>query len=151
MKHLLFAVLFFAGAMTAFAQNDDNTNPTDGPVMTFENTVVDYGEIEQNSDPVRSVAFTNTGTTPLIISNARGSCGCTVPTWPKEPVMPGETSEIQVRYDTKRIGPINKTITITTNDTAGKHILRVTGKILKPETEESLPKKESIFNEKDGQ
>ena len=150
MKHLLIAALFVFGAAATFAQNNDS-NPVDGPVMTFESLDVDYGEIEQGSDPLRIVEFTNTGTAPLIISNARGSCGCTVPTWPKEPIMPGETSEIEIRYDTKRVGPISKTVTISTNEAEGKHILRVKGQINKVDQEESLPKKESILNETDGE
>lgn len=153
MKNLLLIALFAFASTGLFAQSNDSKS-IDGPVMEFETMEVDYGNIMQGSEPLRTVKFTNTGTTPLIISNARGSCGCTVPTWPKEPVMPGETSVIEVRYDTKRVGPINKTITITANDNTGTHTLRVKGLIKKEETPESVPKKESIFqdaNDKDGQ
>src|SRR3990172_491161 len=68
-------------------------NPN-APTMTFESEVVDYGTIEQGADGVREFKFTNKGKEPLIISNARGSCGCTVPTWPQEPIKPGESSVI---------------------------------------------------------
>lgn len=115
----------------------------DGPMMSFESLVVDYGEIEQHSDPLRVAKFTNTGTAPLIIKNARGSCGCTVPTYPKQPIMPGETAEIEVRYDTKRLGMINKTVTITTNQEGDPIVLKVKGKIHKATSEESVPKPKS--------
>ncbi|MBK7407756.1 MAG: DUF1573 domain-containing protein [Saprospirales bacterium] len=87
-----------------------------GPVMSLETTEVDYGKIEQGADPYRVFKFTNTGKAPLVIENAKGSCGCTVPTYPKEPIAPGETSEIKVRYDTNRIGKFTKTVTLTTNE-----------------------------------
>jgi len=78
-----------------------------GPFMEFEGQVVDYGTINQHAEPLRILKFTNKGDEPLVITNAKGSCGCTVPTWPKEPIMPGETSEIEVRYATNRIGKSN--------------------------------------------
>lgn len=139
MKHLKLALgIFFLLGLTfgAFAQDDSDMS---GPIMTFENTIVDYGAIEQNSDPLRIVEFTNTGTEPLVISNARGSCGCTVPDWPKQPIMPGETSKIEIRYDTKRLGKINKTVTLTTNESGANHVLKVIGQISKAAEEESVP------------
>lgn len=83
--------------------------------MKFENTTIDYGTIEQGSEPLRKFTFENTGKEPLIISNAQGSCGCTVPSWPKEPIAAGQKSTIDVRYDTNRVGPFTKTVTLTTN------------------------------------
>ena len=120
-----------------------------GPKMTLESMEVDYGTIEQGSDPLRKVEFTNTGTEPLIISNARGSCGCTVPTWPKEPIAPGESADIEIRYDTKRLGGINKTVKLTTNDETGTYVLRVIGKINPKAEQEGLPKKDGIFGDPD--
>ncbi|HET6243054.1 MAG: DUF1573 domain-containing protein [Bacteroidetes bacterium] len=83
--------------------------------ITFEKDVYDYGNIKQNASGASEFKFKNTGKEPLIISMARGSCGCTVPDWPKEPIKPGESASIKVNYDTKRVGPINKTVTITSN------------------------------------
>jgi hypothetical protein len=108
-------------------------------VMTFESTVVDYGTIENGGEPLRVVKFTNTGTEPLVIKNARGSCGCTVPTWEKEPIAPGQSSTIEIRYDTKRTGPINKSVTITTNEGPDNHVLQVIGNVLPPKKDESVP------------
>lgn len=133
-RFLFSAMIFMAFATFSLAQDDAS-----GPIMSFETLTVDYGEIEQNSEPLRIAKFTNTGDEPLVISNARGSCGCTVPDWPKEPVMPGETAQIEIRYDTKRLGKINKTVTITTNQGSEPIVLRVKGQINKPAEEESVP------------
>ncbi len=146
MKKYLFSfalVFLFAGLASAQQQNAGQQqqvtqaqDQTGGPVMTFEETTIDYGVIEQGSDPYRYFHFTNTGDAPLIISNARGSCGCTVPTWPKEPIMPGESAEIKVRYDTKRIGKFTKTVTLTTNEAGNSsHRLIIKGEVKKKQEE----------------
>jgi hypothetical protein len=83
--------------------------------ISFDKDVHDYGNIKQNANGTCEFKFKNTGKEPLIISMARGSCGCTVPDWPKEPIKPGESAVIKVNYDTKRVGPINKTVTISSN------------------------------------
>lgn len=76
----------------------------------------DFGGIEQNSKHTKIFKFTNTGTEPLIIENASGSCGCTVPTFPKEPIAPGKTGEIEVVYSPgTQQGAQTKTVTITAN------------------------------------
>ncbi len=117
-----------------------------GPHMTFETMVVDYGEIEQGSDPLRKFIFRSDGIEPLVIKNAKGSCGCTVPDYPKEPLFPGESASIDVRYDTNRIGQFTKTVTLTTNADEEKIVLTIKGKVNKKVEEESVPEKEgSIF------
>ena len=111
-----------------------------GPALTFETTEVDYGVIEQNSEPYRSFNFTNTGDAPLIITNAKGSCGCTVPEYPKEPIAMGESNVIKVRYATNRIGKFTKTVTLTTNEIDAKqHVITIKGEVLKPLAEENTP------------
>lgn len=130
---------FSAVNLSAQIEAPQSEIPADGPVMTFVDMVVDYGAIEQNSEPLRIAKFTNTGTEPLVIKNARGSCGCTVPTYPKQPIMPGESAEIEIRYDTKRLGGINKTVTITTNETGDPHVLKVVGKISKAPEDAGVP------------
>jgi len=138
--NLLLVLALCVGSLQLGLAQADMDIQTDGPVMSFDNLVVDYGEIEQHSDPLRIAKFTNTGSAPLVIKNARGSCGCTVPTYPKEPIMPGETAEMEIRYDTKRLGRINKTVTITTNQEGDAVVLKVVGSISKAATEESVPK-----------
>jgi hypothetical protein len=83
--------------------------------IEFEQTAIDYGEIERNADGLREFTFTNTGDAPLLISSARGSCGCTVPSFPREPIEPGASNVIKVKYDTNRIGAFTKYVTLTTN------------------------------------
>jgi hypothetical protein len=152
MKNLFaLALIFLLGSFTAVAQEDGKTEIVDGPKMTFESTTVDYGTIEKDGDPIRYAKFTNTGTEPLIIKHAKGSCGCTVPTVPKEPIMPGESGEIKIRYATNRVGSINKTVRVTTNEGGQPHILRVKGKVLKEEAKESVPKNEdNMLNSQEG-
>ena len=130
---ILTSVLVFSGA--SFAQGITAPKPS-GAVMDFETLEVDYGSITQDSEPLRVFKFTNTGTAPLVIASATGSCGCTVPNYPKEPIMPGATSEIEVRYDTHRIGAFTKTVTLNTNagnnspdQTVGTFVLRIKGKV----------------------
>lgn len=87
----------------------------EGAGMVFENEVIDYGTIAQNAEGKRQFIFTNNGNKPLIITNAVGSCGCTVPTTPKEPIAPGQKGIIGVKYDTNRVGSFTKTVTVTSN------------------------------------
>jgi len=103
-------LIFVASAGSAIAQE-----VSQGPKIDFEKEVHDYGKIKNGADGTCTFEFKNTGNAPLIISNAKGSCGCTVPDWPKEPIAPGASAEIKVKYDTKRAGAINKSVTITSN------------------------------------
>ena len=93
-------------------------------------TVWDFGTIKQGDSPEFTFTFQNTGSEPMIISNAKGSCGCTVPQWPKEPIAPGATGEINVKFASgKKKGAQNKTVTLTANTTPPTTKLRVTGLI----------------------
>ena len=140
MKKSIFGLfLIFALVQVTIAQNTPAPNESqiesivmvNGPTMEIESLVLDYGTIEHNSEPLRVVKFTNTGTEPLVIKNARGSCGCTVPVWPKEPIMPGEESKIEIRYATNRVGKFSKTVTITTNEIGDPQVITVKGHVLK--------------------
>lgn len=86
------------------------------PVIEFSTTEVNYGVIIKNSEGKRSFSIKNTGNAPLVIKSCSGSCGCTVPTCPQEPIMPGKTSVVDVRYDTSRLGPFSKLVTVYSND-----------------------------------
>jgi len=105
--------------------NDDS----DAPEIFFEKKVHDYGDIKKGSDGTCEFIFINTGKEPLILSNVQSSCGCTVPTWPKEPVLAGKSAVIKVVYDTKRIGIISKTITVTSNAKTSPIVLSIKGVI----------------------
>lgn len=117
-----------------------------GPVFEFDTEVIDYGDIAHNSDGNRIFKFKNTGKSPLIITQVKGSCGCTVPTKPEEPIMPGATGEIKVKYATNRIGPFSKTVTITSNSFEGTKVLKIKGRVLEGKNSD-LEKKKSIVSD----
>lgn len=131
MKKVLFSLMmiFVAGSM-AFAQEEVAVQKA-GAKIEFDKESHDYGEVKHGGNGQCTFTFTNTGTENLIIQNAKGSCGCTVPSWPKEPIAPGKTAEITVKYDTKRPGAINKSVTITSNavNTPTK-VIRIKGNVL---------------------
>jgi hypothetical protein len=102
------------------------------PKFEFKSEMIDYGSIEKGSDGVRVFEFKNIGDAPLIIESVKSSCGCTVPTWPKEAIQPGKTGKIEVKYDTSRVGPIRKTITIYSNNEEPIKALKIKGEILDP-------------------
>jgi hypothetical protein len=96
----------------------------------FESETVDYGEIQKGSDGVREFVFTNVGNEPLIVTEVKSSCGCTVPEKPKDPIAPGEKGVIKVKYDTKRVGPIRKTITVYSNADEPIKALKIKGTVI---------------------
>jgi hypothetical protein len=134
---LSFALLVF----TAFGVNAQEAatpaNPN-APEISFETDVLDYGTIEHNADGNREFKFKNTGKEPLIITNAVGSCGCTVPTWPKEPIKPGATAVLKVKYATDRVGQFEKTITVTSNAKTASKVLKIKG-VVKPDANAASP------------
>ena len=107
-----------------------------GPQIEFKTEVIDYGTVKKSEDNgIRVFEFTNTGDEPLIIKDVKSTCGCTVPDKPKEPIMPGKTGEIPVKYNMNP-GPINKTITVESNavnKTNGRVPLKIKGTVVRPE------------------
>lgn len=96
------------------------------PVMSFEKSEHDFGTIEQGTPQETVFKFTNTGDGPLIITDATSSCGCTVPTYPKNtPVAPGETGEMVVKFNGSGQNQVTKTITVKANTAKGSEILRI--------------------------
>lgn len=129
MKKALLSLLlvFGASALTSTAVAQEVKS---GAALEFENETHDYGTVDYAGDGTCEFKFTNTGTAPLIISNAKGSCGCTVPQWPRDPIMPGASAAIKVKYDTKRPGAINKSVTITSNATnSPTKVIRIKGNV----------------------
>ncbi|MBL4650052.1 MAG: DUF1573 domain-containing protein [Aureispira sp.] len=121
------------------------TNNLSAQEITFETQKIDYGTITQGANGERHFSFTNTGAVPLIIQNAQKSCGCTIPTWPKEPILPGETSKIKVKYDTNRLGNFTKYVTITSNDPKNPTIrLNITG-VIEKEIAATPAKEATVF------
>ncbi len=134
MKKILVAIVLVVSTISTYAQVNEAKEDFDAdkPVFNFENETIDYGTIEKNADGNRVFKFTNNGNSPLIISSAKGSCGCTVPTYNKEPIMPGKAGEIKVKYATDRVGRFSKTVTLTSNASETKKVLRIKGEVLKP-------------------
>lgn len=97
--------------------------------IEFKTETIDYGEIEKGSDGVRVFEFTNTGSSPLIISKVSSSCGCTIPKKPEAPILPGKTGKIEVKYDTNRPGPIRKAITVISNADTPTKVLKIKGTV----------------------
>ncbi len=128
MKRLL-STFILAFVLIAFISAQEVAN---GPLISLDKTTHDYGTITQGGNGACEFTVTNTGSEPLIISRCKGSCGCTVPVCDKDPIMPGATSAISVKYDTKRIGPINKSVTITSNGETSTKIIRIKGEVKAP-------------------
>ena len=130
MKKILLSMMLLAGATTISTSTVTAQEVSNGAQISFEKETHDYGTIKNGANGTCTFEFKNTGNAPLILSNAKGSCGCTVPTWPKEPIAPGATGTIKVKYDTKRPGPINKSVTITSNAVnASTKVLRIKGEV----------------------
>ena len=101
-----------------------------GPQITFEKLTHDYGDIKKGADGQCVFIFKNSGSAPLIISKVMNSCGCIVPSWPKDPIAPGETAKILVKYDTKRVGRISKSLTVISNaENDPSVVIRIIGNV----------------------
>jgi len=128
MKTIIYSI---GMALTFVAPSFSQAQPVVGPSISFEKEVHNYGEVAKDGDGKSEFVFTNTGTEPLILANVKGSCSCTVPSWPKEPIPPGGEGVIKVKYNTALVGAINKTVTITSNavNTPTK-VIRITGTVV---------------------
>ena len=108
--------------------------------MTFEKDIHDFGTIDYAGNGTYEFKFKNSGTEPLIISDAKGSCGCTVPTYPKNvPILPGESQVIKVTYDTKRPGSFSKTVSINSNAKTPQKVITIKGIVSAEYTDEAFP------------
>lgn len=122
-------------------QNEVKPDNPNAPEITFTKDLHDFGTIDQGANGTTEFSFKNTGKEPLIIQDAKGSCGCTVPSFPKEPIKPGASGTIKVTYDTKRVGNFSKTVTITSNSKSGNKILTIKGNVKAVSDEETFPAK----------
>ena len=104
--------------------------------IKFEENLIDYGEIEYDSDGKRTFKFTNIGEAPLVFNRISSSCGCTVPKKPDQPINPAESAEIEVEYDTKRIGVFIKAISVSSNAINSNVVLRIKGEVLEEEDDD---------------
>ena len=137
MKKLIAAVALFLGVgFAAHAQEGGSVVPSidpNAPEMKFETEVLDYGTVKFDANGVREFKVKNVGKSPLTITNVQGQCGCTAttidgkPGWPQEPILPGKTASIKVKYDTKRPGPFEKNVTITSNGKESSKVVKIKG------------------------
>jgi len=127
MKNIVFFLSVFFLTTGLFSQEEKKA----GPEFKFEKEIIDYGKIIQNSERIRVFEFTNIGTTPLIITSVRSSCGCTIPKKPTEPIMPEKKGRIEVSYDTSRLGGFSKIITIYSNAKNERKTIRIKGYVSK--------------------
>ncbi|MCX6233554.1 MAG: DUF1573 domain-containing protein [Bacteroidetes bacterium] len=140
MKKLAFLfglVLFTLFSVNAQTTATDTLNAAD---IKFDKLEHDYGTITQNGNGDCEFTFTNTGKEPLVLTNVRSSCGCTVPSWPRQPILPGKSDKIMVKYSTSRLGVINKSITVESNAKTNPVTLKITGNVVAPPSE-TLPEK----------
>ena len=122
-----------------------------GPKIEFKNkeNTIDYGNVIKDKDSgIRTFEFTNTGDADLVLTNVQSTCGCTIPSFSKEPVKPGQSGKIEVKYNMSP-GPIRKTITVESNAVnyeGGKVPIKIKGTVIVPEEVNVLEKKKSIIN-----
>lgn len=139
MKKLLGLITVLIVSFSSFAQT--------GAKIEFKEETINYGEVVKGEDDgIRVFEFTNTGDAPLIITNVKSSCGCTVPSKPKEPILPGKSEKITVQYNMNP-GPISKTITVESNAVNkpnGIVPLRIKGTVIVKEVVSPLQKKKSF-------
>lgn len=121
-------IALFAFVGVSFAQ--------DG-VASFTTEVKDFGKIEQGKPVTHVFTFKNTGTAPIVITDAAASCGCTKPSWSKEPVAPGQTGQVSATFNAAGMGPFNKTVTVTSNAKTSTVYLTLKGEVVSKEAAEA--------------
>ena len=133
MKTILLGIWLLSTTLT-FAQTPNAESKAEAaglPHVEFKSTTHDFGQIPLKADATCEFTFTNTGKAPLVLSNVKASCGCTVPEWPKEPVLPGEQGVIKVKYTTvNRPNVINKAVIVHSNADNKQVILRIKGEVI---------------------
>jgi hypothetical protein len=137
MKKVFAALALCIGlGFSANAQEGGSVVPSidpNAPVMQFDNEVLDYGTVKFDGNGVREFKVKNAGKSPLTITNVQGQCGCTSttidgkPGWPQEPILPGKSAVIRVKYDTKRPGPFEKNVTVTSNSKEPSKVVKIKG------------------------
>ncbi len=138
----LFLALMAAGMLMACNQTNQTQSKTDSaatkatvnanaPVMKFEFDSHDFGKVKAGEKVTYDFKFTNTGKSPLIITEAHASCGCTVPEWPKEPIQPGQGGKIKVTFDSSnKSGLMDKQVTVTANTNPPQNVVHLVGEVL---------------------
>ena len=145
-KALLSLGILICFGIFSFAQEapkaapDAKPNPN-APEIIFTETSHDFATLQKGDDCSYEFNFKNTGKEPLILANCQASCGCTTPSCPKEPIAPGASGIVKVKYDSNRVGVFTKTVTVTSNAKNSPVVLSIKGKIEGPAQEEAFPGK----------
>ena len=130
MKKVFSLLMVMAFVFAAVAQDSgEKSKKVKEPEITFESLTHDYGNIQQGDNGTCEFRFKHTGKADLILTNCSASCGCTVPEWPKDPIAPGKKAVITVKYNTQRLGAINKTITVESNAINNRVVLNIKGNV----------------------
>ena len=132
MKKVLWGIFLVAGlAITACTQSPKQSGNEGGTAaIAFDSTEHHFGTLPYAGDGTYNFIFRNTGSEPLLLTNVRSSCGCTIPSWPKEPIAAGATDTIRVSYNTRISGRFSKSISVFSNAPATPVILKITGTVL---------------------
>lgn len=156
MKKILSILVLLLFVTTAQAQDrrGEGTSSKDkaeqefdpnAPVIKFESQTVNYGRINKGDDGTRQFKFTNVGKSPLKITRVKSSCGCTIPTYPKKEIMPGESDIIKVKYNTRKVGKFSKSVSIFTNTNPERTVLRIKGTVIDPNKPGPIRKEKSML------
>jgi hypothetical protein len=148
MKKLVLSLgMMFATVLAVNTASAQTEVKMAGPEISIDKDVHDYGQIKKDANGDCFFTITNTGNEPLTITKAKGSCGCTVPDWPREPIAPGKTAKMKVTYATNRVGKINKSVTITSNSSnAPTKVVRIKGEVLAPAPAATTPAAPAVGN-----
>lgn len=136
MKKFILTLAVALFGFTAYAQEAES-----GARINFAEKVINYGKIDKGANGTRVFTFKNEGTEPLVLNSVRASCGCTTPKWTREPIAPGEEGEINVKYDTNRVGNFHKTVTVQSNASNKTVVLTIKGQVLNPAAQNTTPTK----------
>ena len=138
MKKLLLLAVVFSFGFTAFAQNASKKAED---VVKFQEIRFNFGKIKQGVPVTHDFQFTNIGTEPLIIETASASCGCTTPTWPKQPIMNAKDDKVKAGFNAAAPGPFEKTIFVKIKGVDAPFELKISGEVLSAADFDKLPKK----------
>jgi hypothetical protein len=132
-KNILFLLIVFLASSFAWAQTNKlvgSNSKANGPVATWDKITHDFGDIPKDVPVTVSFKITNTGNAPLIISDVKPSCGCTTPSYTKDPILPGKSGVVKAQYNAAAPGPFNKTITVITNSSEPNKVLTIKGQVV---------------------
>jgi hypothetical protein len=129
-------ILFSLISYSSYSQERSKEVQVVVATIVFDNEEFDFGEIEMGSDGLCTFSFTNKGSEPLLLTQVNATCGCTAPSWSREPIKPNEKGEIKVKYNTNIYGPFNKAIIIDSNGTPSRVMLRIKGRVKEKPNEE---------------